>query len=94
MGAIVILLIVIFIVLFLFKILEYIVEKDTSFLSYYYNKNESENITIRCPHCGDTYTLKSEKEMVNGGNDLVSCYKCGHRYKQIENILSIEEQGE
>ena len=91
MSVIIILLIVVFIVIFLFKILEYVIEKDASCLSYYYNKDELKNITIKCPHCGDIYTLKSEKEMANGGNDLVSCYKCGHRYKQIENILSTKE---
>lgn len=90
MGAIIILLIVVFIVIFLFKILEYVVEKDASCLSYCF-KEDLKDITIKCPNCGDIYTLKSEKEMANGGNDLVSCYKCGYRYKQIEHILSTKE---
>lgn len=94
MSAIIILLIVVWIVIFLFKILEYVVEKDTLCLSDCYKyKEDLKNITIKCPNCGDVYTLLSEKEMANGGNDLVSCYKCGHKYKQKENILSVKEQG-
>ena len=90
MSAIIILLVVIFIIIFLFKIIEYIIEKDASCLSSYY-KEDLKDITIKCPNCGDIYTLKSEKEMANGGNDLVSCYKCGYRYRQIDNILSTKE---
>lgn len=91
MSVIIVLLIVILTVLFLFKIIEYVVEKDNCFIFNYKNKEELKSITIKCPNCGDIYTLKSEKEMANGGNDLVSCYKCGYRYRQIDNILSTKE---
>ena len=46
-----------------------------------------EDVTIKCPKCGDTYTIS--KSMLAGGDGLlpVRCYKCNYEYKQKFHIV-------
>lgn len=40
---------------------------------------------ISCPQCRETYTLAFD-ELYKGGLGECTCYKCGHKYKQAENV--------